>query len=122
MYKEYLSHFEKKNKIFCLFEVLECLGSFNLQDSVLPELRGMMKDDTEYNLAKYYLMNKRAMAKFPDLDKGKDDMNMSRVSPFLPINPFKAHYCNPYYNRPTQFRLNRPNLGVRKINKKRNLL
>ena len=117
LYKEYLSHFEKKNSIFSLIEALECLGSFNLQDSVLPELTGMMKDDTEYNLSKYYLMNKREMAKFPDLDKGKDDMNMSRVSPFLPINPFKAHYCNPYYNRPTTFKLNRPNIGVRKLRK-----
>ncbi len=117
LYKDYLSLYEKKNKVFCLIEALENLGSFNLQDSVLPELRGMMKDDTEHQLAQYYVMNKHEFGKFPDLDKGKDDMNLSRVSPFIPINPFKAHYCNPYYNRPHKFNPNKPNLNIRKIKK-----
>lgn len=113
LYKDYLSVYEKKNKVFSLIEALENLGSFDLQNSVLPELRGIMKDDTNYQLEQHYNMNKHDIARFPNLDKGNEDMNMSRISPFLPINPFKAHYCNPYYSRPSVMKLNKPNFNMK---------
>ena len=73
----------------------------------------MMKDDVEYNIKQHFLINKFDSARMPDLDKGKDDLNLNRVSPFLPINPFKAHYCNPYYSRPSQLRFNKPNFNMK---------
>jgi hypothetical protein len=70
-----------------------------LVKSVLPELKEMFEDDADYAIAQHYVVNKYDAKQFPDFDKGKEDMGLSRVTPFMPINPFKAHYCNPYYEK-----------------------
>lgn len=99
-YNNLLSEFEKKNTKFKVLEALEVASSKNLAFNILPELDTMLREDLSNKLKNHLMYNKFSLTKFPTFEKRGEDLNLNRQSPFMPINPLKAHRANPVDNRP----------------------
>lgn len=101
-YKEVLSAFEKKNTKLRVLEALEIVCSKNLAFHILPELEDMLLNDLNNKLQRHLTINKYSLSKFPTFERRGEDLNLNRQSPFMPINPLKAHRANPVENKPIQ--------------------
>ena len=100
-YKGYLVNFEKKDLKFKIIDALEQAAAYNMADTTIPELKTLLrKSNFEENLGENYTFNKFQLMSFPNLEERGEDTNLSRQSPFMPINPLKAHKANPTFNTP----------------------
>lgn len=63
--------------------------------SVLPEIKGYIRDDTGVRIRESITFNKYYFNKLPNLDNGVDGVGLSRLGPFMPINPLKGSATNP---------------------------
>jgi hypothetical protein len=94
-YKEFITMFEKRNNQFKVIDALEQSVAYDLCATILPELRNVLKDDLDLKLAESMKFNKHITTKFPSFGQRGEDLNLTRQSPFMPINPLKAHKANP---------------------------
>ena len=92
---------EKKNSNFTVFDALEYMASFEVIDSVLPEITSTMEEDDEKKLYELISTDRYSTVRLHDFDKTKNkELGFNRQGPFMPINPLKAHKANPYMNKP----------------------
>ncbi len=111
-YKRYIVEFEKRDMKYRLIDALEQGASYNLADTLIPEIRDILiKESFENFLGASYVFNKFTMKTFPNFQDKGEDLSLNRVGPFMPINPLKAHKANPTYNTPVQIKFPKPRLG-----------
>ena len=73
------------------------MASFELIDSVLPEITTQMEEDDEKKLYDLVSTDRYSTVKLHDFDTPQNkDLGLNRQGPFMPINPLKAHKANPY--------------------------
>jgi hypothetical protein len=106
-YMTYLKKYEENNIKFKLIDALEQSSSTNFTNYIIPELKEMLEDDVGSRISEVITQNMYLKRKFPHLDQRGEDLNLSRVGPFMPINPLKAHKANPTYNLPKEIKLNK---------------
>lgn len=104
MYKNYLTQYESKNTTFKVQDALERVSSFGLIETVFPELKSYLKDDTYKVIQNSVKFNKFFPLRFSDLDKADQNINLNRLSPFMPINPLKAHNVQQFIPAPASLR------------------
>ena len=77
------------------------MASFEVIDSVLPEITEHMEEDDEKKLYELVSTDRYSTVKLNEFDTPKNkDLGFNRQGPFMPINPLKAHKANPYMNKP----------------------
>lgn len=103
-YITYINKYEEMNLKFKLIDALEQSASINFTSYVIPELQEMLLDDVGSRISEVMTQNMFLKRKFPHLDQRGEDLNLSRVGPFMPINPLKAHKANPTYNLPKEIK------------------
>ena len=103
-YITYLKKYEERNIKFKLIDALEQSASINFTDYMIPEIKEMLQDDVSAKLNDVITQNSYLKRKFPHLDQRGEDTDLSRVGPFMPINPLKAHKANPTYNVPKEIK------------------
>jgi hypothetical protein len=90
---------EKKNSNFTIFDALEYMSSFEVIDSVLPEITEHLEEDDERKLYELVSTDRYSTVKLHDFDTPTNkDLGLNRQGPFMPINPLKGHKANPYMN------------------------
>lgn len=73
------------------------MASFEVIDSVLPEITERLEVDDEKKLYELISTENYSTVKLHDFDATKNkDLGFNRQGPFMPINPLKAHKANPY--------------------------
>ena len=103
-YMVYVNKYEENNIKFKLIDALEQSASINFTGYIIPELQGMLQDDVSARITEVMSQNKYLKRKIPHLGQRGEDLNLSRVGPFMPINPLKAHKANPTYNIPREIK------------------
>jgi hypothetical protein len=103
-YIGYVKKYEERNVKFKLIDALEQSASNNFTSHIIPELQEMIKDDIDNRITAMITQNMYLKRKFPHIEKRGEDTNLSRVGPFMPINPLKAHKANPTYNVPREIK------------------
>jgi hypothetical protein len=93
-YRTYLAQYEKKNTRFTVLEALEMFTSFDLFEKVLPEIKTLLKEESMRVIKDSLVLHKQFASKFPNLNNGKDDIGLTRLGPFMPINPLKGSRAN----------------------------
>jgi len=86
------------------------MSSFDIIDSILPEITEHLEEDDEKKLFELVSTDRYSTVKLHDFDTPKNkDLGFNRQGPFVPINPLKAHKANPYMIKPdSKFKNNFP--------------
>lgn len=99
-YKGFIQMFEERGTRFCLIDALEQTSAINLSETLIPQLKNILDREFEEDCKDGSAHNKFAYMKMPNLQERGEDMGISRMGPFMPINPLKAHKANPSFNTP----------------------
>jgi hypothetical protein len=103
-YMTYIKKYEERNIKFKLIDALEQSASIDFSEYMIPEIKLMLKDDVDSKITEVITQNNYLKRKFPHLDQRGEDTDLSRVGPFMPINPLKAHKANPNFNVPKEIK------------------
>ena len=114
-YLAYIKKYEEKNVKFKLIDALEQSASKNLTSYIIPELKEMIIDDIDHRITAMITQNMYLKRKIPHIHQRGEDLTLSRVGPFMPINPLKAHKANPTYNIPREIKTDKKRFSKGRI-------